>query len=41
CIYKNENFNGQLNVKSFSDGIYFLKYSDDKSILSRKIIVRH
>lgn len=41
CIYINEDFHGQLNVKSFPDGLYFLKYSDDKSILSRKILVRH
>jgi hypothetical protein len=41
-IYDNSSFKGELiNTAQFNNGIYLLKYSGNKNILIKKIIVRH
>ncbi len=40
-VYTEKNFNGQICVKTFPNGPYFLKYSYGKFVVIKKIIIQH
>ena len=41
-LFDRENFNGSsIDMRPFSNGIYFLKYSDQKNFCVKKIAVQH